>query len=196
MFTKSTELRLNSRFNAMPALTAAGSQQAETKKGQDPVDMEGPAEETQLGHFHPGVEKMLAPLHQLGQWALAQAAAKGLGINPETLTQRQPPVRAAADVVGKEGPAHGTRALPPGRRSREGDRFMMTMDSLSILTRGLMALWLLLLLYVGFFILFRYVQRHRWWVRYIPLLILMVLEYTLFQMVILALMPSLRSTGL
>ena len=121
MFTKSTELRLNSRFNAMPALTAAGSQQAETKKGQDPVDMEGPAEETQLGHFHPGVEKMLAPLHQLGQWALAQAAAKGLGINPETLTQRQPPVRAAADVVGKEGPVHGTRALPPGRRSREGD---------------------------------------------------------------------------
>ena len=60
---------------------------------------------------------------------------------------------------------------------------MMTMDSLSILTRGLMALWLLLLLYVGFFILFRYVQRHRWWVRYIPLLILMVLEYTLFQAV-------------
>ena len=56
---------------------------------------------------------------------------------------------------------------------------MMTMDSLSILTRGLMALWLLLLLYVGFFILFRYVQRHRWWVRYIPLLILMVLEYIL-----------------
>ena len=83
--------------------------------------MEGPAEETQLGHFHPGVEKMLTPLHQLGQWALAQAAAKRLGTNPETLTRGQPPIRAAADVVGKEGPIYGRRALPPGRRSREGD---------------------------------------------------------------------------
>ena len=32
VFTKSTELRLNSGFNAIPTLTAAGSQQAETKK--------------------------------------------------------------------------------------------------------------------------------------------------------------------
>lgn len=82
--------------------------------------MEGPAEETQLSHFRPGVEKMLPPLHQLGQWALAQAAAKRRGTDPETLTRGQPPIRAATGVVGKEGPLHGTRALPPGRHSREG----------------------------------------------------------------------------
>ena len=74
---------------------------------------------------------------------------------------------------------------------------MTIMDALPIRTRGLMALWLLLLLYVGFFILFRYVQRRRWWVRYIPLLVLMILEYTLFQAVMLVtfVIPGLEKPG-
>ena len=61
---------------------------------------------------------------------------------------------------------------------------MTTFSSMSLHIRGFLLIWLLLLLYVGFLVLFRYIQRHRWWVRYIPLLALMLGEYLLYQIIL------------
>lgn len=82
--------------------------------------MEGPAEETQLSHSAQVVEKISTPA-PVRQWALAQAAAKRRAQTPETLTWGQPPVRAGHWCGGEGGSSpDGTRALPPGRHSREG----------------------------------------------------------------------------
>ena len=61
---------------------------------------------------------------------------------------------------------------------------MTTFSSMPLHIRGFLLIWLLLLLYVGFLVLFRYIQRHRWWVRYIPLLALMLGEYFLYQIIL------------
>ena len=61
---------------------------------------------------------------------------------------------------------------------------MTVFSSMSLHIRGILLIWLLLLLYVGFLVLFRYIQRHRWWVRYIPLLALMLGEYLLYQIIL------------
>lgn len=53
--------------------------------------MEGPAEETQLSHFRPGVEKMLPPLHQFRTVGTGPGCSKGTQHRPrETLRGGSP----------------------------------------------------------------------------------------------------------
>ena len=84
-------------------------------KGQDPVDTEVLQKRCS---WTTSVEKMLTSLHQLGQWALAQAAAERQH-RPRN-AWGQPPSQSGRWCGGEGGSCPWHKGLPPGRCSRGG----------------------------------------------------------------------------